>query len=124
MKALNPLSAFVCGLRPGAVFVTCKLPLLAVISSAGLAAHAQSTATISGAIDGGLAYVKTDRYSQLQTASGSIAASSLVFQGIGRRLLRQLLAAGSVYNLNWCVIWWEIVWVRSKSRSGRTIWPG
>jgi predicted porin len=81
MKALNPLSAFVCGLRPGAVFVTCKLPLLAVISSAGLAAHAQSTATISGAIDGGLAYVKTDRYSQLQTASGSIAASSLVFQG-------------------------------------------
>ena len=81
MNSLNLLSTFFGGSRPGPSFGVFKLPLLAVISSAGLAAHAQSTSTISGAIDGGLAYVKTGRFSQFQTASGSIAASSLAFQG-------------------------------------------
>ena len=58
-----------------------KLFAISGLSMGAAAASAQSSVTISGAIDGGLAYIKTERYSQFQTASGSIAASSLVFAG-------------------------------------------
>lgn len=58
-----------------------KLFALSGLSIGAAAANAQSSMTISGAIDGGLAYIKTDRFSQFQTASGSIAASSFVFSG-------------------------------------------
>ncbi|RYX97685.1 MAG: porin [Comamonadaceae bacterium] len=58
-----------------------KLFAISGLSMGAAAASAQSSVTISGAIDGGIAYMKTERFSQLQTASGSIAASSLVFSG-------------------------------------------
>lgn len=58
-----------------------KLCALSGLAIGAAAASAQSSVVISGAIDSGLAYIRTDRFSQFQTASGSIAASSLVFSG-------------------------------------------
>jgi predicted porin len=53
----------------------------AAIASVCTGAVAQSNVTISGALDAGVAYVKTKSTSQMQLATGSISASSLVFQG-------------------------------------------
>lgn len=55
--------------------------LSAALTSVCGAALAQSNVSISGALDAGIAYVKTDSVSQMQLATGSISASSLVFQG-------------------------------------------
>ena len=77
------------------------VPLLLAGACAG--AHAQSFVSISGAIDIGLGYVKTDSKHLWQQTSGSVAASSLVFQGredLGGGfdatfLLRHLFVSGS-----------------------------
>lgn len=55
--------------------------LSAAVASACGTAWAQSAVSVSGAVDAGVAYVKTDSTSQLQQSTGSVAASSLVFQG-------------------------------------------
>lgn len=55
------------------------LPVLLAASCAGL--HAQPSVSISGAIDLGIGYVKTDSRHVVQETSGSIAASSLVIRG-------------------------------------------
>lgn len=72
-----------CRDRSPSIHVDRTLKILAISSllMGAAAARAQSSVTISGAIDAGVAYVKNDRFSQVQSASGSIAASSLVFSG-------------------------------------------
>ena len=55
------------------------LPVLFAAGCSGL--QAQSFVSISGAVDAGVGYVKTDSKHLWQLSSGSIAASSLVFQG-------------------------------------------
>jgi predicted porin len=55
------------------------LPVLLAAGCAGL--HAQSFVSISGAVDVGVSYIKTDSKHVWKLASGSIAASSLTFQG-------------------------------------------
>jgi len=54
--------------------------LLALLTVCG-AVHAQSSVSVSGAVDLGVGYIKTDSKSVKQETNGSIAASSLVFQG-------------------------------------------
>ncbi|SFB78375.1 Outer membrane protein (porin) [Polaromonas sp. OV174] len=78
---MNPSTVPVSRFHLNRVNAALQLLTLAAISMGAVGAHAQSSVSISGALDGGIAYVTTDRYSQFQTASGSIAASSLVFQG-------------------------------------------
>ncbi|WP_189615035.1 porin [Pigmentiphaga litoralis] len=58
-----------------------QVMLSAAVASTCSSAFAQSAVSVSGAVDAGIAYVKTDSASQMQLATGSIAASSLVFQG-------------------------------------------
>ena len=55
--------------------------LPALILSVSGAAHAQAYVTVSGAVDVGVGYIKTDSKSVKQMSNGSIAASSLVVQG-------------------------------------------
>nr|WP_255519240.1 porin [Xylophilus sp. ASV27] len=52
-----------------------------MLAAACMDSHAQSSVGISGAIDTGVGYVRTDSKHVWQQTSGSIAASSLVFQG-------------------------------------------
>ena len=66
-------------LRQLATLSRSTLPLLLLAAGAGV--QAQSSVSISGAIDGGVGYVKAPNRSVTQLTSGSIAASSLVFQG-------------------------------------------
>lgn len=100
MKKTRPAPA-----APGftvlAIGARAAVPLLLAAGCAG--AHAQSFVSISGAIDVGIGYVKTDSKHVWQETSGSIAASSLVFQGredLGGGydatfLLRHLFVSGS-----------------------------
>jgi predicted porin len=55
------------------------LPVLLAAACSGL--HAQSFVSISGAIDAGVGYIKSDSKHALKLTSGTIAASSLTFQG-------------------------------------------
>jgi GBP family porin len=54
---------------------------IAGFSIACSGALAQSQVSISGAIDGGVGHIKTERYSEWRQSSSSIAASSLTFSG-------------------------------------------
>lgn len=78
------------------------LPVLLAAACTGL--HAQSSfVSISGALDAGVGYIKTDSKHVWKLTSGSIAASSLTFQGredLGGGydatfLLRSLFVAGT-----------------------------
>jgi predicted porin len=57
------------------------VPLLLAAACGGACAQSQSFVSISGAVDIGVGYIKTDSKHVWQQTSGSIAASSLVFQG-------------------------------------------
>jgi len=65
--------------RPRTPLAQALLP--ALIASIGGTAQAQSSVSVSGALDLGVGYIKTDSKSIKQMSNGSIAASSLVIQG-------------------------------------------
>lgn len=78
---MNPSTASSFRFSPNHARRTFKLFAISGLSIGAAAVNAQSTVSISGAIDTGLAYVTTDQSSRFQTANGSIAASSLAFSG-------------------------------------------
>lgn len=78
---MSPLTVSLSPSRPNRARRALKLFAISGLSIGATAANAQPTVSISGAVDTGLAYIKTDQSSKFQAANGSIASSSLAFSG-------------------------------------------